>query len=185
MEDSGMTPGLIQSSLAEYFQMRVQAMVHKVLEPLSSEQIWQRPFPYGNRIGNLILHLTGNLNYYIGAQIAGTGYIRHRDLEFSDCRKPKDELLRGFDEAIGTAIRTVAAQSDRDWSTPYDAELADGSTRFAQILACAGHSNRHVGQVIYLHKELLRGCSADIPESKLSEKLPSKVSTPHPEWPRR
>jgi Protein of unknown function (DUF1572) len=121
MEDSGMAPGLIQSSLAEYFQMRVQAMVHKVLEPLSSEQIWQRPFPYRNRIGNLILHLTGNLNYYIGAQIAGTGYIRHRDLEFSDCRKPKDELLRGFDEAIGTAIRTVAAQSDRDWSTPYDA----------------------------------------------------------------
>jgi Protein of unknown function (DUF1572) len=139
---------------------------------------------FRNSIDNLILHLTGNLNYYIGAQIVGTGYIRHRDLEFSDCRKPKDELLSGSDEAMGTAIRTPA-QSDRDWSTPYDAERADGSTRFAQILACAGHAYHHVGQVIYLRKELLRGSSADIPESKLPEKLPSKISTPRPEWSRR
>jgi hypothetical protein len=74
----------IHTSLAEYFRMRVQERVHELLEPLSSKQVWQRPFPYGNSIGNLILHLTGNLNYYIGAQIAGTGYIRHRDLEFSE-----------------------------------------------------------------------------------------------------
>jgi uncharacterized damage-inducible protein DinB len=147
---------VIQSSLAEYFQTRVRARVHELLEPLSSEQIWQRPFPYGNSIGNLILHLTGNLNYYIGTQIAGTGYIRHRDLEFTDGGKPKDELLRDFDEAIAIAVRTVLAQSDPDWSTPYDAERADGSTRFEQILACAGHAYHHVGQILYLQKELLR-----------------------------
>jgi len=147
---------VIRSGLAEYFQMRVLARVHELLEPLSSEQIWQRPFPYGNSIGNLILHLTGNLNYYIGAQIAGTGYVRHRDLEFTDRGKPKAELLRGFDEAIATAIRTISTQSDRDWSMPYDAEHADGSTRFGQVLACAGHAYHHVGQIIYLQKELLR-----------------------------
>src|SRR5215469_15170240 len=99
---------VIRSGLAEYFQMRVQAKVHELLAPLSTEQIWQRPFPYGNSIGNLILHLTGNLNYYIGTQIAGTGYIRHRDLEFTDGGKPKDELLRDFDEAIAIAVRTVS-----------------------------------------------------------------------------
>jgi hypothetical protein len=83
---------VIQSSLADYFRVMVQERVHELVSPLSSEQIWQRPFPYGNSIGNLILHLTGNLNYYIGAQIAGTGYIRQRDLEFSDGGKPKGEL---------------------------------------------------------------------------------------------
>jgi len=157
MEDSGMASlNVVRANLAEYFQMRVQAKVHELLEPLSSEQIWQRPFPYGNSIGNLILHLTGNLNYYIGAQIAGTGYIRNRDLEFTDCGKPKSELLSGFDEAITTAIRTISAQSDCDWSMPYDAERADGSTRFGQVLACAGHAYHHVGQIIYLQKEMLR-----------------------------
>lgn len=158
MEDNGVASlNVIQSGLAEYFQIRVRTKVHELLEPLSTEQIWHRPFPYGNSIGNLILHLTGNLNYYIGAQIAGTGYIRHRDLEFTDRGKPKDELLKDFDEAIATVIRTVSAQSDRDWSKPYDAERADGSTRFAQVLACAGHAYHHVGQIIYLQKELLEG----------------------------
>jgi len=148
--------GVIQSSLADYFRMRVQEKVHELLEPLSSEQLWRRPFSYGNSIGNLILHLTGNLNYYIGAQIAGTGYVRHRDLEFSDGGKPKEELLKAFDDAIATAVTAIFAQSDNDWSAPYHAERADGSTRFEQVLACAGHAYHHVGQIIYLQKELLR-----------------------------
>jgi hypothetical protein len=147
---------VVQSSLLEYFRMMVQEKVHELLEPLSSEQIWQRPFPYGNSIGTLILHLTGNLNYYIGAQIAGTGYIRHRDLEFSDSGKPKDEILKAFDDAIVTVVRAVSTQSDDDWSAPYQAERADASTRFGQVLACAGHAHHHVGQIIYLQRELLR-----------------------------
>lgn len=157
MEDSSVASlDVIQSSFAEYFQVRVQTRVHELLEPLSTEQIWHRPFPYGNSIGNLILHLTGNLNYYLGAQIAGTGYVRHRDQEFTDHGKSKDELLRAFDQGIATAVSTVSAQSDGDWSKPYESERRDGSTRFAQILACAGHAYHHVGQIVYLQKELLR-----------------------------
>lgn len=150
------SPGVIQSSFADYFRAMVQKRVHELVEPLSSEQIWQRPFPYGNSIGNLILHLTGNLNYYIGAQIAGTGYVRHRDMEFSDSDKPKDEILKAFDDAIDMVVRAVSAQSDGDWSVPYQAERADGATRFAQILACTVHAYHHVGQIIYLQRELLR-----------------------------
>jgi hypothetical protein len=122
----------------------------------ASEQIWQRPFPYGNSVGILILHLTGNLNYYIGAQIAGSGYVRHRDLEFSDRGKPKEELLRAFDDAIRIAVATAERQSDQDWSAPYQAERADASTRFGTFLACAGHAYHRVGQIIYLQRELLR-----------------------------
>ena len=147
---------VIQSSFADYFRTMVQEKVHQLLEPLSSEQIWQRPFPYGNSIGNLVLHLTGNLNYYIGAKIAGTSYVRHRDREFSDGGKPKNELLKAFDDAIRVVVATVERQSDQDWSAPYQAERADASTRFGQVLACAGHAFHHVGQIIYLQRELLR-----------------------------
>lgn len=147
---------VIQSSLVDYFRTMVQERVHELVEPLSSEQIWQRPFPYGNSIGNLILHLTGNLNYYIGTRIAGTSYMRDRDLEFRDSGKPKDDILKAFDDAIVMVVRAVSAQSDADWSAPYQAERADASTRFAQILACAGHAYHHIGQIIYLQRELLR-----------------------------
>jgi hypothetical protein len=147
---------VIQSDFADFFRTRIQAQVHELVEPLSGEQIWQRPFPYGNSIGNLILHLTGNLNYYIGAQMAGTGYVRHRDREFTDTGKPKGELLRAFDDAIKVTVATAEKQSDGDWSAAYHAERADASTRFGQFLACAGHAFHHVGQIIYLQRELLR-----------------------------
>lgn len=148
---------VIQSSLADYVRAVVQEKVHELVRPLSTEQLWQRPFPYGNSIGNLVLHVTGNLNYYIGAQIARTGYIRHRDLEFTDSGKSKGELLKAFDDAIDITVATIESQSDDDWSAPYHAERADASTRFAQVLACAGHAYHHIGQIIYLQRELLRG----------------------------
>ena len=147
---------VVRSSFADYFRM-VQSRVHQLTEPLSTEQLWQNPYPYGNSIANLVQHLTGNLNYYLGTQIAGTGYVRHRNQEFDQSAhgRSKDELLAAFDEAIAMCIRTVSAQADSDWSLPYEAQLVDGSTRFQQILACAAHAYHHVGQIIYLQRELL------------------------------
>jgi hypothetical protein len=146
---------VVQSSLADYYRM-IQAKVHELTAPLSSEQLWVRPYPYGNSVGNLILHLTGNLNYYIGAQIGGTGYVRHRDLEFSGAGKLKDVLLSDFDRAIETVVATIAKQSDDDWAAPYFGELeSEAKTRFNAFLRCAGHAYHHVGQMIYLQRELV------------------------------
>ena len=87
MSDLSSTVG---SGLADYFE-KVCAKLHKWVEPLSEEQFWTNPFPYGNDVGHLVLHLTGNLNYYIGARIAGTGYIRDRDREFTEAARPAKE----------------------------------------------------------------------------------------------
>jgi uncharacterized damage-inducible protein DinB len=146
---------VVQSSLSDYYRM-IQAKVHELTEPLSLERLWTRPHPYGNSIGNLILHLTGNLNYYIGAQIGGTGYVRQRPLEFSSTGKPKAELLGDFDHAIETVLATIAQQSDDDWAAPFFGELeSEAKTRFNAFLRCAGHAYHHVGQMIYLQRELL------------------------------
>ena len=65
-------PELSSTSLPQLHRTanRIQQKVHKLVEPLSTEQLWRRPYTYGNSVGHLLLHLTGNLNYYIGAQIA-------------------------------------------------------------------------------------------------------------------
>ena len=87
-----------------------------LVEPLSTEQLWTRPFPFGNSVGHLLLHLTGNLNYYIGTQIAGTGYVRDRPLEFADTsQRPKDEVLRDFDRAVDLVIESLMTQREADW----------------------------------------------------------------------
>ena len=148
---------IVRSSLSDYYRM-IQANVHQLTAPLSSEQLWVRPYPYVNSIGNLILHLTGNLNYYVGSQIGGSGYVRHRDLEFSDTGQPKETLLKDFDQAIEIVVATIAKQSDEDWPAPFSAAtLPECKTRYAAIFNCAAHAYHHVGQIIYLQRELLGG----------------------------
>ena len=88
----------LHSTLASVLANRYAANAARVRElaaPLGEPQFWQKPFPFGNSFGHLVLHLTGNLNYYIGAQIANTGYVRDRPREFNDPNPPsKQEALQ-------------------------------------------------------------------------------------------
>ncbi len=73
---------IIANGLAERYTYLADR-VRELAAPLSEEQLWQKPFPFGNSFGHLVLHLTGNLNYYIGAEVAGTGYVRDRLIPLS------------------------------------------------------------------------------------------------------
>ena len=130
--------------------------VHKLAEGLSEEQFWRKPYSYGNSFGNLVLHITGNLNYYIGAQIAQTGYIRQRDLEFTQIHPgQKQEMLSKLDEAVDVVVASLKNQTDGDWEQPFKGVGADDITdRFGIYLRCAAHFHHHIGQMIYLVKEL-------------------------------
>jgi hypothetical protein len=136
---------------------KLAAAVRDLAAPLTDEQFWTKPFPFGNSFGHLVPHLTGNLSYYIGAQIAETGYIRDRPREFSEtARPPKEEALKKFDAAIEIVLRTIRSQSPEDWSKPYTATGADARDRFDMVLQCATHLHHHVGQMMYLGFELKR-----------------------------
>jgi hypothetical protein len=131
--------------------------VRELAAPLTNAQFWQKPFPFGNSFGHLVLHLTGNLNYYIGAQIAKTGYVRDRPREFSDPNPPsKDEALKLFDAAVEMVLKAIRAQSPEDWSTQYAAVGSDAKTRLDIVIICAAHMQHHIGQMIYLGSEVAR-----------------------------
>src|ERR1700727_1956562 len=104
----------VSTGFANYYeQLRVN--LHTWVASLTEEQFWKNPFPYGNSVGHLVLHLTGNLNYYIGAQIAQTGYVRDRPREFAESTVPsKLEALTDFDKAIEMVKATVRNQSAED-----------------------------------------------------------------------
>jgi hypothetical protein len=145
----------VGTALASEYRMRA-AELHKWVDPLSEEQFWKNPFSYGNSAGHLVLHLTGNLSYYIGAQVAGTGYARNRDLEFTEVRKPaKDTVLRKFDETIEMVVATIDKQTEQDWCKVYAAEREPlARDRFTIFLRCAAHFYHHVGQINYISREL-------------------------------
>jgi uncharacterized damage-inducible protein DinB len=151
-------PKVVKSGLAKEYRQRATEL-YQWVDPLSEEQFWTNPYEYGNSVGHLVLHLTGNLKYYIGTQIAGTRYIRDRNLEFTESRRPsKAEVLKRFDEAIAMVAATVEEQSEKDWTMPYTAEREpEAKDRFTAFLKCLVHFYHHVGQINYLSRELRKG----------------------------
>jgi uncharacterized damage-inducible protein DinB len=130
---------------------KLAGVVRDLAAPLSEEQFWSKPFSFGNSLGHLVLHVTGNLNYYIGAQIAETGYVRDRPREFSEAARPsKSEVMKTFDETIEMVERTIQAQSADDWSAAYSGTGTDARDRFEIVMLCATHLHHHIGQMIYL-----------------------------------
>jgi hypothetical protein len=144
----------LQSTLSSVLTGRYNtnaARVRELAAPLTNAQFWQNPFSYGNSFGHLVLHLTGNLNYYIGAQIANTGYIRDRPREFNDPNPPaKDEALQRLDDAVAMVVQTIRAQSAEDWSKEYSGAGTNAGNRLDMIVQCAAHMQHHIGQMIYL-----------------------------------
>jgi uncharacterized damage-inducible protein DinB len=150
----------LQSTLPAVLTDRYAANAARVRElaaPLTNSQFWQKPFPYGNSVGHLVLHLTGNLNYYIGARIAQTGYVRDRPREFNDPNPPsKEEALERFDESVAMVQKTLRSQSADDWSRGYSGVGTAAQNRLDMVVQCAAHMQHHIGQIIYLAREWSR-----------------------------
>jgi len=123
--------------------------VRQLAEPLSEKQLWQRPVEPGNSIGHLILHLTGNLNHFVGAQLGNTGYVRDREREFTESQAPaKAELLGGQDAAVATFHRVVEGLTAEQLLQPHP-EKRFGSVLQA-LLHLLSHFALHRGQMSYL-----------------------------------
>src|ERR1041385_1344175 len=132
---------VIGKDLASYYAM-VREQTRLWADPLTEEQLWRRPFAHGNSVGHLLLHMTGNLNYYIGARVAETGYVRDRDREFTEQeQRSKPEVLAAFDLAIEMVQKTIRTQKAEDWLRGYAGEREpEARERFNIFLRCAGHA---------------------------------------------
>ena len=84
------------------------------LGQLTDEQVWWRSRPSLNSIGNLILHLCGNVHQWIVAGLGGTADNRDRPAEFAERRSvPKEELLARLESVVGGAKAVLARQTAR------------------------------------------------------------------------
>ncbi len=82
-------------------------MIRISLDKISEEQLWQKPNPALNSIGNLILHLCGNMTQYGIASLKGIDDERNRDLEFStEGGIAKEALLAKLNETVNEVKTT-------------------------------------------------------------------------------
>ena len=144
---------VVDEEFVRYFE-HLAARVERAARAIPREKFWVKPFAFGNSIGHILLHLTGNLNHYIGAMIAGTGYVRDRPREFTEPSLPLPQaLLQNFHVAVAMVMKTVRAFDDIGWQEAVD-DQQPIRTRFGLILVCASHLNNHVGQMSYLVRAL-------------------------------
>lgn len=140
----------LEEQMAEYFT-HMAARIERFVRQVTYEQLWHKPFTFGNSIGHIVVHLTGNLNHYIGAGIAGTDFTRNRPLEFTTTKHPMaDELLRSFHEAINMVRQTLRTQTGDALLTPMPTQQEPVQNHFGLFLVCLAHLNNHIGQIVYL-----------------------------------
>ena len=142
---------IVIQGLAQRYE-ELGGRVRELAAGLNEEEFWKKPLAFGNSFGHLVLHLTGNLDYYIGAQIANTGYVRDRPREFAEAERPsKAEALKRFDAAVETVVKTIREQPESDWDRAYTAKgEEDAKNRLTIMLRCLTHLDHHVGQMQYL-----------------------------------
>jgi uncharacterized damage-inducible protein DinB len=144
---------IASAEFACYFR-HLAERVDRAARSVTEERLWKKPFSFGNSIGHLILHLTGNLNHYIGALVSGSGYVRHRDHEFTDpTQYLLEELLARFHQAVDSVVKALESQDDDSFSVSVP-DQPPIQTRLGLFLVCAAHLNNHIGQMSYLVQAL-------------------------------
>ncbi len=119
------------------------------------KQIWAIDKNISNSAGNLCLHLIGNLNTYIGAEIGKTGYVRNRPLEFSLKDIPKSELIEKIENTISVVNNALdnLTEADLDAIYPQIVFEKEMTTGFF-LIHLSTHLAYHLGQINY-HRRLL------------------------------
>lgn len=143
----------VKRELVRYYR-HLASRVDRAVHAIPRDKLWDKPFPFGNSIGHLVLHLTGNLNHYVGALIAKTGYVRDRPREFTDPTPyPPEQVLDRFHEAVALVVRTIESLDDDGLLRPVE-EQHPIRTQFGLLVLCAAHMNNHIGQMSYLVQAL-------------------------------
>ncbi len=124
---------------------------------LSPEQMWWRPNAACNSVGNLVLHLCGNLSQWVLAGLGGRAFERHRDEEFAATGgADADALLTRLRAVVGECRAVARAASERDLGRAF-AIQGYSRTGFGVLLHAVEHMSYHTGQIVFVAKQLLGG----------------------------
>jgi hypothetical protein len=135
---------------------RCRVRVHELAAPLSDAAFWTKPFGFGNSFGP-----SGSASDGQSQLLPGRAGRRHRLRPHARSRIHRDRAaaegrgFRDFDVAVAMVLRTIAEQREEDWAAAYSGVgEPDAHNRFDIFLKCAMHFYHHVGQMVYLQRQL-------------------------------
>jgi uncharacterized damage-inducible protein DinB len=146
---------MITPVLIKLFEENLNKLSEEINAYPDDASLWVTKEGINNSGGNLCLHLTGNLQHFLGAVLNESGYVRNRDAEFKVKNIVKAKLLNEIENAK-TAVKDTLEQIskktlDKDYPLPINGEMINTEYFLVHLLA---HLTYHTGQINY-HRRLL------------------------------
>jgi len=146
---------MLTTTLKTLFRRDLEKLMEELSLYTNESKIWYIEKGISNSAGNLALHLVGNLNTYIGLYLGNTGYVRNRELEFSQKDVPRDVLIKMIADTIVVIDQALDVVTPEQVEALYPIEIFGGPIYTGHFLVhLSGHLMYHLGQVNY-HRRLL------------------------------
>jgi uncharacterized damage-inducible protein DinB len=139
-----------RQKLLEEFWPRLRVCV----ESLSDAQVWWRPNETSNSIGNLLLHLNGNVQQWLIASFDREREKRDRPAEFAQrAAIPRDQLLDRLGATVDQASAVIARMTDADLLATVNIQ-GYTVTGLEAVYHVVEHFGMHYGQIVYITKQV-------------------------------
>ena len=130
--------------------------IQKCLDLLTEEEVWIKPNKVTNSVGNLILHLCGNIRQYMISSLGQQNDERDRDAEFSTTGGlDKEQLYEKLSSTVNEAINTMN-QLEPSKALVVKSVQGFDFTPIGIILHVVEHYSYHTGQIAWQTK-ILKG----------------------------
>ncbi|UFT99619.1 DUF1572 domain-containing protein [Radiobacillus kanasensis] len=130
----------------------IQNRMRKVIDQLDEEDINWRPNKESNSIGNLVIHIDGNIHQRVEAQILGLPDRRDRDKEFNHTiQMKKDEIIQTLGASFSTFTEAVQGLNEEDLQRKTVVNGKEVSV-LEVLMRCTNHYSEHLGQIMYIAK---------------------------------
>lgn len=125
----------------------------KCLAQLTLNEIWFRPNENSNSIGNLVLHLCGNVRQWILTGLGGYPDIRRRQEEFDEKGPiPTEKLLKDLDNLMLEVEKVLDRLGADDLLQIRQVQGVFEASGISIIMHVVEHFSYHVGQMTYFVK---------------------------------
>lgn len=150
-----MDPAL--ASFLDYSQAKLRqncAKIERAVAQLSAEETWAKGSQSENSVGNLLLHLAGNVRQWIQSSLGGSEDRRDRDSEFAALQGPTpDQLLARLRDTVEEACAVISGLSAGQLAATHKIQTYEVSG-IAAVYHVVEHFSYHTGQIAFITKQL-------------------------------
>lgn len=145
----------MQNDFTIFISRGIEAIITELQQYKNEEDVWKVSGEIKNSGGNLALHINGSISHFVGAVMAGNGYIRNRDAEFTDRNIPREKIIAALNSTKAMCTEFIHRQSPEFFTAIFPlTTFGDNRSNHYVLMQMVTHLQYHLGQINY-HRRLM------------------------------